>query len=68
MIIAATSESELRQRIVNAVNELSDRLEALGEGEDLKFLREAGVKVRTAKGDASTRTITLPVSLGASAR
>ncbi|HMO97067.1 MAG TPA: hypothetical protein PKD27_13200 [Tepidiformaceae bacterium] len=68
MIISAASETDLRQRIVIAVNELTERLEALGDRERLTFLNEAGVKLQSTDGEAATRTITLPVSVGAAAR
>ena len=68
MIIAATTEAELRQRIVHAVDALSARLQALGDGEDVKFVKEAGVKLRKLKGKSDTRTVTLPLSLGAAPR
>ncbi|MEO8541565.1 MAG: hypothetical protein ABI577_17620 [bacterium] len=69
MILAAASESELRERIDNAVDELGKYLQAMPAGEDVNYLKEAGVKLHAMTGaERETRTVTLPVSLGAATR
>lgn len=68
IIIAATSEQELSERIAKAVKELVSRLQSMEAGQDLKFLKEAGVKMRRVTVGAEKRTVTVPVSLSVSSR
>ena len=70
MIVAATSEQELRHRVMNSVDQLTKFLEGMGTGGDVDYLREAGVTLRNGatKGSEEKRTMTFPVLVGAATR
>ena len=65
MIVSATSEEDLRERVSYAVNQLTKFLAELGPGKDVEYLEQTGVDLRDAAPGEPRRSLTFPVLLRA---
>ncbi len=68
MVIAGTTEEELRERMVKAVNQLVGKLRNMQEAERATFLRDAGVTLNRSSEDERSRTASLPVTVSVTTR